>query len=808
MRKWYRLYPTVLAAGILTAALTLPRLWAQTSAPAPEAAAPPAAAAARADYKPFALPPELPIATGYTAVDFFSGNGKGAMAFPQPLSIVSPPGETQRLFVLSKTGTIDVITDLDGKNGGPKKSVFMELTPYLRKKGWSLGQAVEWGLLGLAFHPDFKNNGYFYITYNPVVPERGRAVGFDRISRFSVSRTNPNEADMSSELPLITQLDEAPNHNGGCIKFGPDGYLYFSNGDEGNANDSYNNASFVDKDFFAAIYRIDVDAKPENLEPNPHAQESTTFPSAVNKVDGKAAYRIPADNPLVGIKDYFGKPVNPERVRTEIYANGLRNAWRFSFDDATGRLFAADVGQDLWEEVDLITKGGNYGWSYREALHEGPRVRATPPAARLLDPIYEYAHARMRNNQFSGESISGGFVYRGTKFAELTGAYIFGDYVSKRVWALREKDGKWTPQLLASNVGTPVEFSPDPRNGDILFCDIGPLQPGAMGRIGRLVRTGTQGAAPPKLLSQVGAFKDLKSLEPAPGMVPYAPNVSFWSDYAIKTRWFMLPRAADTIGFNPTGNWSFPAGMVWVKHFDMEMTRGDAATKRRLETRFILKNATGVYGITYKWRPDNSDADLVPEGGLDEELTINDGGASRKQLWHYPSQSECLTCHTQITGGILGMNTWQMNGAGAGHENQIDMLHRAGYFSPSTPVPAPSTLGAYAQADDASAPLEWRVRSYLGANCVQCHQPGGIVQGLFDARPTTSTEGANLINGLLVANRGDNAARVLVPGDPTHSMLLKRIQADGVPRMPPLATYERDPKDEELLKAYISSLKH
>jgi glucose/arabinose dehydrogenase len=798
VRKWYRAWPAVLAVGAVVAAVGLPRVLGQAGG---------GAAVERKSVKALNLPEALPVATGYTAVDAFKTESKAGLVFSQPLSVVAAPGETDRLFVLSKTGTIDVITDLEGKQGGPKKSTFMDLTPYLRKKGWGLGEAVEWGLLGMAFHPNFKENGYFYITYNPTVPEKGRAVGFDRVSRFSVSKTNPNEADMTSELPLITQLDEAPNHNGGCIKFGADGYLYFSNGDEGNANDSYDNARFVDKDFFAAIYRIDVDCKPGNLEPNAHAQQSLTFPSAVNVVEGKAAYRVPADNPLVGIKEYFGKAVDPAKVRTEIYANGLRNTWRFSFDDATGRLFAAEVGQDLHEEVDLIEKGGNYGWSYRESFHDGPRVKSTPAGAAFKEPIYEYGHRRVQRDNFAGDSISGGFVYRGTKFAELTGAYIFGDYVSGRVWALKEKEGKWTPQLLASNVGVPVEFSADPRNGDILFCDIGELRPGAVGRVARLVRTGVQGPKPPALLSQVGAFKDLKTLEPAEGMVAYEPNVSFWSDYALKSRWFMVPRASATIGFDATGNWKFPAGMVWVKHFDMEMTRGDVGTKRRLETRFIVKNGGGVYGITYRWRPDGTDADLVPEGGMDEELTINEGGKARKQLWHYPSQSECLSCHSAVTGGVLGMNTWQMNGKGEGRENQIEMMRRMGYFSAQTPVPEVKTLGAYAKADDASASLEWRVRSYLGANCVQCHQPGGVVQGLFDVRPTTPLDATHLIEGALGSSRGDDAARVLAPGDLVHSMMLRRVQGDGVPRMPPLATYERDLADEELLKAYIGSLK-
>ncbi len=814
MRKWYRIYPTVLVLGTAVFLAEMPRLFGQAGG---AGAGGTAAVMKRTATKPLDLPPQLPIATGYTTEDAFAVNGGEGLKFIQPLSVVAPPGEKDRLFVLGKTGLIEVVTDLDGKNGGPKKTLFMDLNPYLQAKGWRLGQQIEWGLLGMAFHPDFKKNGYFYITYDFTTPENRRGTGFDRVARFSVSKDDPNKADMTTELPLITQLDPAANHNGGCILFGQDGYLYTSIGDGGDADDSFDNARWIDKDFFAAIFRLDVDRKPENLEPNEHHQNSTTVPSAVGMVDGHAAYKVPADNPLVGITKYFGRDVDPKKVRTEEYANGLRNAWRFSIDEPTGRMFCAEVGQNLWEEVDIIVKGGNYGWSYREAFHNGPANRAstTPPEAKFIDPIYEYGHGN-RSGQFSGNSISGGLIYRGSNLTELTGQYIFADYVSRRVWSLTEgKDGKWTPKLLASLPGTTstmgiVEVTPDPRNGDILMANLpAPVVNGtqANGKILRLVRAGVQGAAPPALLSQVGAFKDLKTLEPADGLVAYEPNVTFWSDYAVKQRWFTIPDASATIGFNATGNWSFPAGMMWVKHFDMEMTRGDKSTRRRLETRFIVKSANGLYGITYKWRADGSDADLVPEGGMDEPLTIKDGNTTKTQIWHYPSQSECLTCHTDVAGGALGFNTWQLNGNGAGKENQIAMLQHAGYFAPDAKVPDPKTLGAYAKADDTSAPLEWRVRSYLGANCVQCHQPGGIVQGLWDARPTTPTADAGLINGALVSDKGDKAARVVVPGDALHSMLFQRVEGKNAPRMPQISTSEEDPSGEKLLREWISTMK-
>jgi glucose/arabinose dehydrogenase/mono/diheme cytochrome c family protein len=729
------------------------------------------------------LPPELPSATGYATEDALG------LKFDQPLCIATPPGETQRLFVCEKTGKLVVVTDL---NSTPKRDVFLDLPAMLKAKNeGTLAQKVEWGLLGVAFHPKYRENGYFFITYDFTISEGGKKLSFDRLSRFSVSKDDPNKADPDSELPLITQLDHAPNHNGGCVKFGPDGYLYFSVGDEGGANDQYNNARFIDKNFFAAIFRIDVDKRPGSLPPNPQSQPSTTYPSAVNP----GTYAIPPDNPFINTATHDDKPLDPQKIRTEIYATGLRNAWEFSYDEPTGRWFIADVGQDLWEEIDLLQKGGDYGWSFFEGTHNGPRLKTKPADAQTIPPIYEYGHHP--DTPFTGKCIIGGFVYRGDEFAELTGQYLFCDYVTLHLWALREHDGKWDCQRLTDTAGPEVAFGVDPRDGGVLLADYG------KGRIDRLVRKGTQGINPPALLSQTGAFSDLKTLTPTSQLTAYTPKVAFWSDYAVKTRWFYVPQSAPRITYSRDGSWTFPTGMVWVKNFEMEMRRGDPTSRRRLETRFIVKTADGVYGITYKWRPDESDADLVPETGLDETLDVQVNGQMTKQQWRYPSRSECLSCHSQVAGYALGFNTrqlaWDVNGL-----NQIEAMTKAGYFSnPPTDVKG---LPVFAKADDQTQSLEYRVRSYLAVNCVQCHQPGGAAQGSFDARPTVSLADANLVNGLLVRNGEDAANRWAVPHDPQHSMVLLRVKGEGMPRMPPLATHELDRGAINLLTEWINAL--
>jgi uncharacterized repeat protein (TIGR03806 family) len=353
-----------------------------------------------------------------------------------------------------------------------------------------------------------------------------------------------------------------------------------------------------------------------------------------------------------------------------------------------------------------------------------------------------------------------------------------------------------------TTAANPAGMGVDPSNGDVLLACIG------TGIIDRLVYNATATGTPlPATLTATGAFTNLATLTPAAGLVDYAPNVSFWSDYAKKSRWFSVPALTDKITFSAAGNWTFPTGTVWVKHFDLELTRGDPATTRRLETRFLVKTAGGVYGVTYRWNPAQTEATLVPEAGASEDIQINDGGIIRTQTWHYPSRSECLQCHTPVAGQALSFNTAQLNGShtyGSGPANQLTALANAGYFTTST-IPAPATLRALAAATDTSATLEYRVRSYLAANCVQCHQPGGAAQGLWDARIATATASAGLVNGPLIDNGGDTANRVIAPGDLLHSMLLSRISTRGLNQMPPLASNEIDAVDVGLVTAWINA---
>lgn len=664
----------------------------------------------------------------------------------------------------------------------------------------------EEGLLGMAFHPGWETNRYFYLFYTTDVTTSQGTGRHDRLARFEIDSANPNAGLPLSEFPLISQWDLDWNHNGGDVHFGPDGYLYVSTGDEGGSGDNRNNSRFINKGFFSAILRIDVDRKPGSLEPNAH-------PAVHTDGQGQAYYAIPADNPFIGATSFNGSPIDPNTVRTEFWAVGLRNPWRMSFDPVTGILYCADVGQGAREEVNIIEGGRDYGWKYKEGFinHAGGIPANTVQESDLTPPIIDYprttsASTAIPGGHAQGFSITGGVVYNGDRFSQLKGLYVFGDFGSSRIFALRydPETGQAQAFQQLTSANQPAAFGLDPSNGDVLIARLG-------GTVSRLIYSNNPvtGDPLPLQLSQTGAFSDLATLAPQPGIVPYELNVPFWSDHAHKSRWFSIPDVNDTLTFSAAGNWQFPAGTVWIKHFELELTNGVPESRRRLETRFLVKNDDGVHGLTYKWNEAETDAALVAEGGEDEEITVYqlNGDVLRQQVWRYPSRSECLQCHTPAGGFAAGFNTVQLNrdhDYGQGVVNQLTALSEVGYFD--APVANVATLPRLSRPDETDISLERRVRSYLQANCVACHQPGGSTQGNWDARIATATDEANLINGLLVNAQGEPENRVLVPGEVAHSELLRRISLRGPGQMPPVGSTLADPAGLALITEWIDAL--
>ena len=301
------------------------------------------------------------------------------LSFSSALDLQNAKDGSNRIFVVERGGSIKVFPN---QTNVSSVKIFLDISDKLIASG-------ERGLLGLAFHPDYKNNGYFYVNYT--APDPLRSV----ISRFKVSASNPDSADKNSELILLTYNQPYSNHNGGCVAFGPDGYLYISAGDGGSGGDPQNNAQNI-TNLLGKIIRIDVD------NPQPPLN-----------------YGIPSDNPFVDSTN--------SNIRKEIFAWGLRNTWRFSFDTVTGWLWAADVGQGSWEEIDIIKNGKNYGWRCYEGNHT---YNLSGCNGIYEPPIWEYSHSL-------GLSVTGGYVYRGNNVPQLKGKYIYGDYVTASVWSLQ-----------------------------------------------------------------------------------------------------------------------------------------------------------------------------------------------------------------------------------------------------------------------------------------------------------------------------------------------------------------------------------
>jgi glucose/arabinose dehydrogenase len=360
------------------------------------------------------------------------------LKFNRPLWMEEIPDDSKRVIVIEQDGKV-LLFPRDASAKNPK--TFLDLTP--RKTHVQ----NEEGLLAFAFHPKFKENGLLYLYYTQQAPKR------EVLSEVHLSKTDSDQADLSTERILLEIPHPYWNHNGGTLIFGPDGYLYLSLGDGGEGGDPHN-VGQSGHHLLGKIIRLDVNSRTGNLP-----------------------YGIPKDNPFVAV-DENNKPkadpfdTQPEGVRPEIWAYGLRNVWRMSFDRETGELWAGDVGQDKFEEVDLITKGGNYGWSVREGFHD---FKKTKVQGKPLDPVIEYPHnpglsAECKFPDHSpGVSINGGYVYRGKKVPALRGVYTYSDYGMGTIWGLRYEKGQLTAHgtLVSGNPSrNPVSFAED-RDGEL-----------------------------------------------------------------------------------------------------------------------------------------------------------------------------------------------------------------------------------------------------------------------------------------------------------------------------------------------------
>lgn len=689
------------------------------------------------------------------------------LAFPQlkfvePLSMCLVPG-SNRLCVATRAGKIYTFEN-------DRNVAEADLLIDLKKQVYAV-----------AFHPNFAENGFFYVTNfaDPSIVQESGA----HLSRFTAQRSPTPTAQVKSEKLILTW--PSGGHNGGCVRFGPDGYLYIATGDSSGIADSLLTGQNIN-DLSGSILRIDVDR-----------------PSR-----GKL-YSIPEDNPFV----------NMSGARGEVWSYGHRQVWKFSFD-RQHRLWAGDVGQDLWEAVYIVKRGGNYGWSILEAGQPFRPDRPRGPSE-ILPPLVKHSHGEFR-------SVTGGYVSHTTRLPELDGTYIYGDYDTGKIWSVKLAEGSQpTPQELADTELRIVEFAQD-QDGEVLIVD---FVGGAIHRLKPNPPSATKTPPFPRKLSETGLFRSTEKLLPAQGLIPYSVNAPLWSDGAAKQRFIALPGDSqiemDAIyyphrpDYSDLG-WKFPDGTVLVKTFSMAMDTSRPNELRRLETRIMhfrqMPGKDAEYGAqvwqgyTYVWNDDQTDAELLDASGKDIELSIRDAsapGGVRKQTWHFPSRAECAICHTTGAKYVLGVTTLQMNKEhdyGGHRENQLRVLERLGVFKSPLPAP-PEELPALVDYRDAHQSLNLRARAYLHANCAHCHRKWGGGNAEFELQasiPITQTATLDALPGQGTFELND--PRILVAGEPQRSLIFTRMTLPGLGRMPHIGVSVIDEQAVGMIYEWISSL--
>ena len=652
------------------------------------------------------------------------------LSFSRPIWVGIAPGDPGTVFVAEQGGRI---LAFDNRADASTSDVFVSLP--VRTNG------NEEGLLGLAFHPDYPQNGSFFVNYSS---SQGCPSGFNRCSVISrIQRSAQRQADPNSERRLLVVGQPYPNHNGGALHFGRDGYLYISLGDGGSGNDPDNNGQDTGT-VLGSILRIDVDTRA-----------------------GATPYGIPADNPFAG---GGGAP--------EIYLWGLRNVWRMSEDPQTGALWLGDVGQDTFEEIDKVTSPGNLGWRIREGLEcRGGGSNCSDQG--FVPPVHAYGHTM-------GRSVTGGVVYRGNDLPELDGSYLFADFVSGRVWSLREQTGQPPAVNELFQLSNPSSFGIDAR-GEVLITTFA-------GTVERLVRQGSAPAPiPAARLSDTGCFEDVASHRVAAGVLPYELNLPFWSDGLVKERFVALP---DTRAATPsvTGPYDFPEGTVFVKTF--RTTAG-----RRVETRLFARDQSGWSGHSYRWNGAQTDATLV-----DTTLTVDLATPQGTIRWTYPSSGQCNGCHTAVAGHVLGFRSSQLhrdispNGTPIA---QLTALQQAGVLAPAiaerdvVAFPSPSS----------NVPTATHTRALLDVNCAMCHAPGGPTPVSLDLRFDTPLAATGVCDvAPSEGSLGIPNARLVAPQEPDRSVLPARMNRRGPNQMPPLASNVVDDNAVQQVRTWIQGL--
>ena len=657
-----------------------------------------------------------------------------------PLLMIHAPRDSSRWFVGERFGVVRVF---ENNPAAAAHSVFLDIGARVD------ATCSECGLLGMAFHPDFPATPRAYLVYTSL---RRSAGGPDtHLSEFS-SADGGLTLNPASERVVLTIPKGSVHHHGGGIIFGRDGYLYFATGD-GNSlrrNDAQNLRTLLGK-----VLRIDV--------------RGTT---------GSALYRIPADNPFASSTTLCNVNAAGPANCPEIWAWGLRNPWRWSFDRQSGELWLGDVGEREFEEINRVTRGGNYGWRcFEGSLDTGNGCGS--PVGPMLPPIAQYTHEL-------GQAVTGGYVYRGTAIPGLVGTYLFADFVSGRIWSIPNGTAPTMTMAEGYDSGLNISSFAEDHDGELYVLNM-------RGDIHRIVGSGGASGGVATRLSATGCVDSTNPTRPASGLIPYAPSAPFWSDGAAKERWIGLPNGQN-ISVRDDGDWDFPNGTVLVKNFRLE--------DRLIETRLFMRHPDGVWaGYSYEWNSQGTDATLVRGG---KRVTIG------SQTWIYPSEAQCLQCHTEAAGRSLGLESKQLASSTTypqtGRDaHQLLTLNAINVLAP--PIADPAAEVAYPNPTGTSGSLNERARAYLHTNCAQCHRPDGPTTASLDLRYSTTLAGTNAcdvppgLGDLEIPN-----ARLIAPGAADRSVIPARMSLrDNADAMPPIGA-RVDTDGAQLIRDWINSL--
>ena len=696
------------------------------------------------------------------------------LGIPKPMGVTALPGTSDLLVHVHQGGY-----------GGPGR--LLRFTPGVAMNQDASGELEEFLVLkdiiyGIAFHPNFKENGWMYVGCNGKSEALNKVC--TRVLRFHVQREAPFRCDPASEMTIIEWPSNG--HNGGDLVFGHDGMLYVSAGD-GTSDSDANHAGQDLSTLPGSMLRIDID-HPTN----------------------KLNYSVPTDNPFLHV----------DGARSEIWAYGLRNPWRISVDAGTGDLWAGINGQDLWETAQVVRRGENYGWSITEGSHPFQAHRKRGPTP-IVPPTIEHPHSEAR-------SLTGGHVYYGSKYPTLRGHYVYGDYATGMIWAAKYRDGSVVSHFPVARTSLQIAGFGIDHEGELIVVDHG------SGLYSLVPTRREQSSDFPRLLSQTGIYESITENLIHPGLIPYRVNSPLWSDGAIKERFIGIP-GNQTIEFQTAKSWDFPDGTVLVKTFSLPLAdtprKGDRQTSKppltRIETRLMTRQSGEWHGYSYQWKADQTDAVLVKASGHDQMFEIASSDRKdgfTKQTWHYPSRSECMVCHSRASNFVLGLSVRQTNLTFTDKEqpvSQLEQFKQLGLFhAPESKDKNQSTLDTafkfpsavedlptLTDPADTSAALESRVRSYLHSNCANCHVKEGGGNSKIILAINRPLDKAGIVN---VApsheSFGITDAKLIKPADPLTSLLLQRMKRRGRGQMPPLGTLLIDEDAVHMITQWIKQL--